>query len=259
MTSYDPTTAPTNTAPTNTASITTVPRAAVAQTAPARRARTVVAAAAATAAAALLLGACGTAGSGAGHEGGHRPGPGGTATVSGAPSGSPSAAPGTAEGTPNAADTAFAQGMVPHHRQALEMAELVPDRSASPRVRALAEEIRRAQDPEIATLTGWLRAWGQPVPEGGGHAGHAMPGATGESGTAGMMTGREMADLAAAEGAAFDRAFLTLMVRHHEGAVSMARDELARGAYGPAKKMAGAIVGSQSAEIARMKKLLAGG
>ncbi|MEU3408420.1 DUF305 domain-containing protein [Streptomyces sp. NPDC006670] len=198
--------------------------------------RTTALAAAVTAA--LVLAACGgTSDGAAGHGGGHD-----------APAAPTAPAPsGTA--AHNTADTAFAQGMLPHHRQALEMASLAATRAESAEVKTLADEIRKAQDPEIKTLTGWLTSWGEQVPpaEGGGHAGHAM---------SGMMSGAEMDQLTKASGKAFDTAFLQLMVKHHEGAVAMAKTERADGAYQPAKDMAAAIVASQSAEITRMNGLL---
>ncbi|MFH7600568.1 DUF305 domain-containing protein [Streptomyces racemochromogenes] len=194
----------------------------------------------AAATAALVLAACGgkSAAPASGHGGGH------DAPASAAPSAS---APGA--GPNNSADTAFAQGMIPHHRQALEMASLATTRAESAEVKALADEIRKAQDPEITTLSGWLTAWGEKVPaaEGGGHAGHSM---------SGMMSGEEMDRLTRASGKEFDTAFLQLMVRHHEGAVAMARTEQKDGGYQPAKEMAAAIIGSQSAEITRMNGLL---
>ncbi|RKT07959.1 uncharacterized protein (DUF305 family) [Streptomyces sp. 3211.6] len=197
--------------------------------------RTTALAAAVTAA--LVLAACGGKSDGAsGHGGGHDTP---TAPASTAPSGT---------AAHNAADTAFAQGMLPHHRQALEMASLAATRAESAEVRALADEIRKAQDPEIKTLSGWLASWGEQVPaEGGGHTGHSM---------SGMMTGEEMDQLTKASGKAFDTAFLQLMVKHHEGAVAMAKTEQTDGRYQPAKDMAAAIVTSQSAEITRMNGLL---
>lgn len=141
--------------------------------------------------------------------------------------------------------------MVPHHRQAVEMAGLAATRGSSAEVKALAAEIAKAQDPEIRTLSGWLTAWGEQVPaEGAGHAGHDM---------SGMMTGEEMEQLGAASGPAFDSAFLRLMVEHHQGAVAMAKAEQAKGSYPAAKAMADAIVTSQGAEIARMNALLGTG
>ena len=201
-------------------------------------------------AAALALAACGGAddgdtGGSAGH-GGHNATASASATAS-APS---------SQGKHNAADVAFAKGMIPHHRQALEMAGLAPGRAASPEVEKLAAEIEKAQDPEIRTLSGWLTAWGEEVPAEGAamdHSGH------GAGAMDGMMTDQEMSGLEDASGEAFDTAFLELMIKHHEGAVTMAEAEQADGAFAPAKKMADEIVTSQSAEIERMKKLLGKG
>ncbi|MCX5277732.1 MULTISPECIES: DUF305 domain-containing protein [Streptomyces] len=194
---------------------------------------------AATATAALVLAACGgNNDSGSAHNG-HDAGATATATAS-APA---------QQGENNAADTAFAKGMIPHHRQAIEMADLAPTRAESPEVKQLADEIKKAQDPEIKTLSGWLTAWREQVPAEGAmdHSAH---------GTGGMMTPEEMENLKKVSGKAFDTAFLQLMVKHHEGAVAMAKTEQADGKYQPAKDMAGAIITSQSAEIARMNKLL---
>ncbi|MGK5534140.1 DUF305 domain-containing protein [Streptomyces sp. URMC 129] len=155
----------------------------------------------------------------------------------------------------NAADVTFAQAMIPHHQQAIEMAELALDQASSEDVQALAEEISAAQAPEIATLTEWLEAWGEEVPAGNtedhaGHAGHDMPAMNG------MLSADQMAELADASGTDFDTAFLELMIEHHEGAVEMARDEQADGSYEPATSMAEDIVTTQSAEIERMNELL---
>ncbi|MGW7134751.1 DUF305 domain-containing protein [Streptomyces bobili] len=198
---------------------------------------------AAAAAAALLLAACGGNGddSGSGHNGHNAASPSASAS---APSGSVSAE----QGEHNGADVAFAQGMIPHHRQAVEMADLAATRAESAEVKKLAGEIKKAQDPEIKTLSGWLTSWGEQVPaEGAGHEGHDM---------SGMMTAEEMKELDSASGKAFDTAFLTMMVKHHEGAVAMAKSEQADGSHQPAKDMAGQIITSQSAEITRMNTLL---
>ncbi|NWF24697.1 DUF305 domain-containing protein [Streptomyces sp. PKU-EA00015] len=191
---------------------------------------------AAAATAALVLAACGGNGndSGAAHNG--------------RDTASPSASAPAQQGDHNAADIAFAQGMIPHHRQAIEMADLAATRAESAEVKKLADEIKKAQDPEIKTLSGWLTSWGEQVPaEGAGHGGHDM---------SGMMTAEEMKQLESSSGKAFDTAFLTMMVKHHEGAVAMAKTEQADGTYQPAKDMAGQIITSQSAEIARMNTLL---
>ncbi|WP_328967505.1 DUF305 domain-containing protein [Streptomyces sp. NBC_00239] len=191
---------------------------------------------AAAATAALVLAACGGNGddNGAAHNG-HN-------------AASPSASAPAQQGDHNAADVAFAQGMIPHHRQAIEMADLAATRAESAEVKKLAGEIKKAQDPEIKTLSGWLTSWGEQVPaEGGGHGGHDM---------SGMMSAEEMKQLDSSSGKSFDTAFLTMMVKHHEGAVAMAKTEQSDGKYQPAKDMAGAIITSQSAEIAQMNTLL---
>lgn len=150
----------------------------------------------------------------------------------------------------NAEDVSFAQGMIPHHRQAVQMAGLAATRAASPKVKSLSEDIDKAQGPEIKTMSGWLKSWNEEVPEdmpGMDHSGHAMPG---------MMTPEDMNKLKKASGEEFDTAFLKMMVEHHKGAVSMAETEKSKGSYKPAKEMADEIIDSQNAEIKQMDKLL---
>ncbi|MCZ4607440.1 DUF305 domain-containing protein [Streptomyces sp. Lzd4kr] len=196
--------------------------------------RTALAATAVTAA--LVLAACGGDG-------------GDSDAASDAPSSSSASA-----GAHNAQDVTFAQGMIPHHQQALQMAEMAADRASSAQVKDLAERIRKAQDPEIKTMSGWLKTWGEDVPSaapGMGHSGHS-----GGSGMAGMMDAKDMDELMKASGKAFDTLFLTLMVEHHEGAVKMAESEKSEGRYGPATELADAVVTAQTAEIQEMNKLL---
>ncbi|MFI8483631.1 DUF305 domain-containing protein [Streptomyces rubrogriseus] len=204
------------------------------------------AAVAAAGAAALVLAACGGNGDddGSAGHGGH------AATASSSAPASASAS--ASQGQHNAADVAFAKGMIPHHRQAVEMADLAPDRARSAEVKKLAADIKKAQDPEIKTLSGWLTSWGEDVPAEGAmdHSMHDM---------GGMMTAEEMTELENASGKAFDTAFMEMMIKHHEGAVEMAKTEQADGAYGPAKKMAGEIIDSQSEEIEQMNELLGKG
>jgi uncharacterized protein (DUF305 family) len=200
----------------------------------------------ATLGAGVVLVACGGDGggsSGSGHDT--------HASASASPSAGDEA--GTTAGAHNAQDVSFAQGMIPHHQQALEMARLADGRAASGAVKDLAARIEKAQDPEIRTMTGWLKAWGEEVPEAGGGMDHS---ASGHSGMSGMMGAEDMAGLEKSEGKAFDTKFLTLMVEHHEGAVEMATTEKSKGRYGPAKAMADDIVTAQNAEIKEMNKLL---
>ncbi|MEU0197310.1 MULTISPECIES: DUF305 domain-containing protein [unclassified Streptomyces] len=171
-------------------------------------------------------------------------------------SSSASAATEPAAGKHNAQDVSFAQGMIPHHRQALEMARLADGRASSGAVEDLAARIEKAQDPEIKTMTGWLKAWGEDVPEPGAGMDHS---AAGHSGMPGMMSAEDMAELEKSSGKAFDAKFLALMVEHHEGAVEMATVEKSKGRYGPAKAMADDIVTAQNAEISEMNKLLGKG
>ncbi|MDK9495952.1 DUF305 domain-containing protein [Streptomyces katrae] len=153
----------------------------------------------------------------------------------------------------NQADVAFAQGMIPHHRQAILMSDMVAAHGASPDVRALAEKIKKAQAPEIETMTGWLKAWGEKVPTGVSMNGM---GHGDDSGMPGMMDDQDMDRLGNARGNAFDTMFLTMMIDHHEGAIAMAKTEKQQGAYGPAKALADDIITSQTAEITQMRGML---
>lgn len=154
----------------------------------------------------------------------------------------------------NDADVTFAQQMIPHHQQAIEMAELAETRAESQAVKDLAADIEAAQDPEIETMTGWLESWGEDVPadsmSGMDHADMStddMPG---------MMSEDDMADLEAPPGAEFDQMFLTMMIEHHEGAIEMARTEQADGEYADAIELAEAIETAQTEEIQTMQGLL---
>lgn len=164
----------------------------------------------------------------------------------------------------NEADVTFAQMMIPHHREAVEMAELATDRAETPEVKGLASQIRGAQEPEIDQLTGFLTAWGAKVPADDGMAGmdHSnMGGMSGMSNTPAMpgaMTPEQMEQLRNASGAEFDRMFLTMMIEHHQGAVTMAQQEVDQGSNPDAKQLAEKIVADQNAEIARMRELQAG-
>ncbi|MET7677687.1 DUF305 domain-containing protein [Streptomyces seoulensis] len=188
----------------------------------------------ATASAVVLLAACG----GEQHSGTH--------AAHGAPAASATA------GAHNAQDVSFAQGMIPHHQQALEMARLAPGHAASAEVKTLAARIEKAQDPEIRTMTGWLKSWGEePSMAGMDHTRHG-----GMAGMSGMMSADDMTALEQSSGADFDRKFLTLMVVHHQGAVEMAQTEKAKGRDSRALEMADDVIAAQSAEIKQMKGLL---
>lgn len=150
----------------------------------------------------------------------------------------------------NSTDVAFATDMIPHHSQAVEMADLALTQADSDAVVDLAEQIKAAQDPEIDAMSGWLEAWGEPVPD----TGDEMSGM--DSSMPGMMSDADMQSLADASGTAFDRLWLTMMVEHHEGAISMAESELSDGANADAKSLAEDIIEGQRAEITTMQQLL---
>ncbi|RZB13281.1 DUF305 domain-containing protein, partial [Streptomyces sp. F001] len=149
---------------------------------------------AAAGAAALVLAASGGDGDSSTGHGSH-----GSSSASAAASASASAS--ASQGQHNAADVTFAQGMIPHHRQAVEMTDLAPARAQSGEVKELAEQVKKAQDPEIRTLSGWLVSWDEDVPAEGAMD-HSMHG-----GMEGMMSAEDMDELKAAKGTEFDKMF----------------------------------------------------
>ncbi|MFD8986471.1 DUF305 domain-containing protein [Streptomyces goshikiensis] len=165
--------------------------------------------------------------------------------------------------TPNAADQTYVRGMIEHHRQALTMSALAPDRASAEAVKGLAERIAAAQKPEIGAMERWLARY--PAPGGAGATGGA--GSTGGSGGTGgtgghdhgampgMATEQQLKELADARGTDFDRLFLKLMTAHHEGALKMAGQALAGGNNVAVEEMATEVVATQTAEIHRMRAL----
>jgi uncharacterized protein (DUF305 family) len=159
----------------------------------------------------------------------------------------------------NDADVTFAQGMIVHHRGAIAMADLAAERAENPQVQDLAERISAAQGPEIDTMTSWLEAWGEDVPEGmsmesassGGHGGMGE-----ETSAAGRDMEASMAELEAAPAGEFDRMFLEMMIEHHQGAVEMAQTEQAEGENPEAVELAQTIETDQTQEIQEMQQLL---
>lgn len=140
-------------------------------------------------------------------------------------------------------DNMFAQMMIPHHQQALEMAQLAQKNTTNPDILALADQIEKAQGPEIEQMTGWITSSGASM-----DLGHEMP-------MEGMLSTEQMSALSAATGTDFDTLFLQGMIAHHQGAIAMA-DLIAQSTNPEAKKLAEAIVTGQSAEIETMQKLL---
>ncbi len=147
----------------------------------------------------------------------------------------------------NDADVTFAQMMIPHHQQAVEMAAMADGRASSAEVKDLAAKIKGAQQPEIDTMNQWLTAWGKPT---------AAPDMGHGSATHGMMSDADMATMMDAKGADFDKRFLTMMIAHHEGAVTMAGDETAKGSHVDAKALAEKIITDQRTEITTMRGML---
>ncbi|MCH5644541.1 MULTISPECIES: DUF305 domain-containing protein [unclassified Gordonia (in: high G+C Gram-positive bacteria)] len=169
---------------------------------------------------------------------------------SGSPAG-PSSSTAVSQAAPhNDADVRFTTGMIPHHEQALDMADLVTGRTGNAELIALATAIKGAQQPEIDQMTARLRSWGVEPPTGdhAGHGGHqAMPG---------MMSAAEMSAMRTASGEQFDRLWLQAMIRHHEGAVAMADTELREGSDPASKTLAAQIKSAQQREIAQMRRML---
>lgn len=179
--------------------------------------------------------------------------PGGSApqTPSAAPSPPPASAPtdpaSTVSPEHQRTDVQFVKMMIPHHQQALRMAEIVlakPD--LDPQVRQMTEKIQREQGPEIATMQSWLDAW---------NAGPAMS-LEQAQGMQGLLSREDLTKLAQTDGVAASKLFLQQMITHHQGAVSMAQPEVREGTNPQATKLARSIVESQQAQIQLMQAML---
>ncbi len=170
-----------------------------------------------------------------------------------APSSSANGSPATATSANanfNPADVMFAQMMIPHHTQAVAMSDMLLTKSGlNADVQTLATQIKAAQQPEIEQLQGWLTTWGVPTmdPSGGGMGGMNDDG---------MATPEELRTLGAADGGDAQKLYLELMIKHHEGAIGMARAETANGKFPDAIKLARSIATTQQAEITQMTKLV---
>ncbi|KQN89593.1 DUF305 domain-containing protein [Arthrobacter sp. Leaf69] len=146
----------------------------------------------------------------------------------------------------NGSDTMFAQAMIPHHAQAVEMSDIIlKKQGVDARITALATKIKAAQAPEIDKMTGWLGDWNEPTQAPGGHS------------MTGMMSGDDLTKLGAAQGTDAAMLFLSQMIAHHEGAVEMANAEVRSGKNAEAVMLAKDIAASQTGEIQDMKDLLA--
>ena len=148
----------------------------------------------------------------------------------------------------NDADVMFAQMMIPHHQQAIEMSDIAldPNTGASAAIIALATQIKGAQDPEISQMKNLLTTWGMPMEMGSMDHSSMMDG---------MLSLEEMNTLGQLKGAEFDKAWAKGMIAHHEGAIEMANDVLANGKNSEILALANAVVSGQSTEIETLKPL----
>ena len=151
----------------------------------------------------------------------------------------------------NADDVAFATNMIPHHQQAVDLSALAPERSTNPELLELATRISAAQQPEIETMKVFLVQWKENPDAGSGHEGHGGP-------MAGMVDEGTMTKLKSLNGPEFDKLWLESMISHHQGAIEMAKAEIANGENVDAKRMAQTIIETQQAEIGQMKQMLGG-
>jgi uncharacterized protein (DUF305 family) len=179
----------------------------------------------------------------------------------------------------------FAHMMIPHHQQAIEMSDIVlAKQGIDLRVVDLATQIKAAQGPEIEKMQGWMSQWGMggmsgmpgmsdmpgmsgtpttttmPMPGGSmmpsGSMMPGMPGMGDMSGMDGMMSPADMDELKNAQGVEASKLFLTGMIKHHQGALTMARDEIKNGQFPDAVAMATSILDSQQKEIDTMNRIL---
>ncbi|MFC7104800.1 DUF305 domain-containing protein [Nonomuraea rubra] len=139
----------------------------------------------------------------------------------------------------------YVQDMIVHHRQAVDMALLAPNRAESAKLKGLADRIQDVQGPEIQYMSTWLREQEQRVPEH--HARH--------EGMPGMATPEQLEALKAAQGKEFDRLFLQLMINHHLGAIEMSKQVLTGGSHIKIEELATDVSVEQAAEIRRMQEM----
>ena len=155
------------------------------------------------------------------------------------------------------ADVMFAQMMIPHHEQAIEMSDIILSKDDVPAdVTSLAEEIKAAQGPEIAQLTDWLEQWGEPTQPEGMDMDMDMGGDNDMAQMEGMLSDEELQQLSDAPGPEAAELFLNQMIAHHEGAVAMAEDQVENGTYPPAVDLAQTIIDTQQQEIDTMQQML---
>ncbi|MDF2739324.1 MAG: hypothetical protein K0S88_690 [Actinomycetia bacterium] len=152
------------------------------------------------------------------------------------------------EAAPSDADVSFTQNMIPHHQQAIEMAQLVDTHTDRPELRQLADSIVSSQSQEITQMEGWLRGWGKPATPSEGHGGH------GDTEMPGMMSEADMGRLIQSTGTEFDLAFVEMMAAHHQGAIDMANTELKDGSLPAVTRLAQQIIDTQQDEIDQLQR-----
>lgn len=212
--------------------------------------KTMAVTAAATVAAGLLLAGCSSSSDAASSD---------SAATSGASTSmaSPSADGSMAAQAGSEADITFAQLMIPHHEQAVQMADMALNQATTAEVKQLAQQIKDAQDPEIQQMRGWLQAWGAPEQmagmDGMDHGDMDMGGQSAD----GMMSDEDMTSLMDAQGADFDKMWLEMMIAHHAGAITMAENIKQESQDADVTNLANSIISAQQAEIATMQALLA--
>jgi uncharacterized protein (DUF305 family) len=162
----------------------------------------------------------------------------------------PSATTSSDQSDHNASDITFAHSMIPHHEQAVDMAQMVPTQTENKQIVDLANKIIAAQVPEIAAFRARLMEWQDA--QGHDPAGH------GSAPMAGMVDQATVDKLRTLTGAEFDRLWLTSMIAHHQGAIAMAQDEVAHGKNPDVIYLAKSIITGQQAEIDQMKQMLGG-
>lgn len=151
----------------------------------------------------------------------------------------------------NATDVTFATQMIPHHAQAVAMANLTLGRPVNPQLAATAEQMLTSSS-ETSKLQMLLQRWDEPIPRTMiDHVGHAM----GDTSMPGALSKAEFHQLEQAKGPQFERAWLDAMIAHHEGAIEMARSEQAEGASPVAKRLAAEMIQRQQAELQQLRQL----
>ncbi|MDP2012771.1 MAG: DUF305 domain-containing protein [Actinomycetota bacterium] len=155
----------------------------------------------------------------------------------------------------SADDIAFVQLMIPHHQQAMTMADLALAKASTSEVRLLAKQIKAAQSPEIATMAQWLTDWDAPILPPSGPSVHDM-GNMADPRSSGMMSNEELSLLLKSTGSAFDQMWLQMMIAHHQGAIMMADQVLESTTNLDVRDLAQMVIEGQTAEITTMQELL---